>query len=111
LPFRFDLTFNHPEADKDGGVVKKILLVVVGALTVTVLALYLFRQPLLEFVAQRITQDMFVDADPDDFDPGVPVGEPLPPLLAVADGEPVTSLDRFAGPHGLLFMANRSAVW
>jgi hypothetical protein len=90
---------------------KKILLVVLGALTVTVLALYLLRQPLLENVAARITQDMFVDADPDDFDPGVAVGERLPPILASFDGESVTSLDRFAGRHGLVFMANRSAVW
>lgn len=90
---------------------KKVMFTVLAAVAVTVLALFVFREPLLEQVGERLTQDMFVPADNDDFDPGVAVGERLPPLLAVHDGERVTDLDGYAGPNGLVFVANRSADW
>lgn len=90
---------------------KKVMLTVLAALAVTVVALFVFREPLLEQVGERLTRDMFVPSDNDDFDPGVAVGERLPALLAVHDGERVTDLDRYAGPSGLVFVANRSADW
>lgn len=90
---------------------KKVLLTVLAALAVTAVALYVFRAPLLEAVAERLTQDMFVDADPDEFDPGLPVGSRLPPVRAMLGAETVPNLDRFAGPNGLVLVANRSAVW
>jgi hypothetical protein len=90
---------------------KKVMLTVAAALAVTVVALYVFREPLMEQVAKRLTEDMFIAADVDDFDPGVVVGERLPELRAAHQGETVTDLQPFAGPNGLVLIANRSVDW
>lgn len=57
------------------------------------------------------TADMFVVADTDDFDPGLPLGSRLPVIRVHYQGEELTSLERFAGARGTLLFANRSIEW
>ena len=55
--------------------------------------------------------DMFISEDTDAFDPGLPIGEQFPPIRALYRGEEVSSIDRFMGEKGAIFIANRSADW
>ncbi|MCB1687995.1 MAG: peroxiredoxin family protein [Halioglobus sp.] len=85
---------------------------IIVALVVLALVLgYLFREPLREMAFARFTQDMFVAADNDDFDPGPAVGSRFPGLQATYNGRTVTLIDEFAGPRGTAFIASRSVDW
>jgi peroxiredoxin len=72
---------------------------------------YLFREPLREYLFALLTQDMFVAADNDDFDPGPAAGSHFPGLQATYQGRTVTLINEFAGAHGTLFIASRSFAW
>jgi hypothetical protein len=90
---------------------KKFLL---GSLTVIVVlaaAAFVFREPLMDALKERITADMFVSADTDAYDPGVAIGEPLPSLRALYDGAEITDVRRFAGANGTALVVNRSVDW
>lgn len=82
-----------------------VVVVIVGALG------FLFREPLFQAVADRLTADMFVDADTDAFDPGPPLGAPLPVIAARHDGRVVQDLGEFMGEQGLVLFAVRSIEW
>ena len=56
-------------------------------------------------------ENMFLNEDIDDFDPGVPVGIQFPMIRARYEGEEITSIDGFHGDKGLIFFAVRSADW
>ncbi len=88
-------------------VLKIILLLLILALALG----YVFREPLKELAISRITQDMFVSGDTDDFDPGPAVGSRFPGLQATYEGRSVTLIDEFAGPNGTVFIASRSVDW
>jgi hypothetical protein len=90
---------------------KKVFIITLACLTVLAAGLYLFRAPLLEVAANQLTADMFVTADDGSFDPGTAVGQPFPAIHADHAGETVRDVMQFAGPHGLIFVANRSADW
>jgi hypothetical protein len=90
---------------------KRLLVVAFVLGVVGVSALYVFREPLMDAVAERLTADMFVAADADAFDPGPAVGSAFPPFRALHAGVAVTGLDGFMGPRGLVFFANRSVEW
>lgn len=90
---------------------KKILLGLVVVVVLTAALGYAFRTPLFAAAERTFTRDMFVPADPDDFDPGLAIGEPFPPIEALHQGEPVRELGQFMGERGLIFIANRSASW
>ena len=62
-------------------------------------------------VADRLTADMFVEADTDAFDPGIAVGSALPTLRALHAGREVTNLDGMTGSRGTVFVVNRSVDW
>lgn len=65
-------------------------------------------------VAQRAAptpETVLIEADPDDFDPGLPVGADFPPIRALYNGQEVDSIDPFIGEKGLVFVANRSVDW
>jgi peroxiredoxin len=90
----------------------KTVFKIIVALVVLALVLgYLFREPLKEIAFARFTQDMFVAADNDDFDPGPAVGSRFPGLQATYNGRTVTLIDEFAGPRGTAFIASRSVDW
>ena len=88
-------------------VLKILLLILILALALG----YWFRESLKELAITRLTQDMFVAADTDDFDPGPAVGSRFPGLQATYKGRVVTLLDEFAGPNGTVFIASRSVNW
>ena len=84
-------------------------LSLIAALLLLGLALaYVFREPLKEMAFARLTQDMFVAGDNDDFDPGPAVGSYFPGLRAAYKGETITLLAPFAGANGTLLIVNRS---
>ncbi|HEX7035371.1 MAG TPA: hypothetical protein VF210_06325 [Pseudomonadales bacterium] len=90
---------------------KKVLIgVLVTVLTVGAAA-YLFREPLLQAIADRLTADMFVAADTDAFDPGPALGAPLPALTARHGNRTVHDLAPFMGENGVVLFAVRSVDW
>ena len=90
----------------------KNTLKIVAALLLIAFALgYLFREPLKEMAFARLTQDMFVASDSDDFDPGPAVGSHFPGLQATYKGSTITLIEEFAGVNGTAFIASRSFDW
>ncbi len=55
--------------------------------------------------------DVFIDEDTDDFDPGLPIGAEFPPIRALYQGQEIDSIDPFIRDKGAVFIANRSADW
>jgi hypothetical protein len=90
---------------------KKSLLSLVAVVVVAGAAVYLFRDAVTVTAAEFLTADMFVDATVATLEVGVAVGERFPQILAVHEGETVTDVAGFAGPDGLVLIANRSVVW
>jgi len=90
---------------------KKWLIGIVGSIAVVVLAGWIFREPLMAAVVDRMTANMFVAEDADSYDPGIAVGERLPAVRALHDGTEVVDLNRFAGPKGMVLFVNRSVDW
>ena len=62
-------------------------------------------------LAQPNLNDMFLEQDTDNFDPGLSIGEPFPAIRAIYSGEEITSPEQFMGERGLAFFAVRSADW
>ncbi len=90
---------------------KKVLI---GALAVVVtvgVAGILFRGPLMKEVADLLPADMFIDADTDAFDPGLPVGARMPAIAARYDGRTIQDVTEFMGANGVVLFANRSVDW
>ena len=56
-------------------------------------------------------ENMFLDADTDDFDPGLPIGADFPAIRAIYNGQEITNIDQFMGERGVAFFAVRSADW
>ena len=56
-------------------------------------------------------EDMFLDADTDNFHPGVPIGASFPAIRARFQGQEITNLDQFQGDRGVALFALRSADW
>ncbi len=55
--------------------------------------------------------DVFIDADTDDFDPGLPIGAEFPPIRALYQGQEIDNIDQFIRDKGAVFIANRSVDW
>ena len=55
--------------------------------------------------------NMFLDADTDTFDPGLPIGAAFPAIRARYQGQEITNLDQFQGSRGVALFAVRSADW
>ena len=93
---------------------KKILLSIAVLLIFVVILGFVFKEPLREVVYREVTKDMFVEADEDNFEPGVPgtqVGNNLPPVRVSFEGAELNSLAQFAGSRGLVVMFSRSVLW
>jgi len=90
---------------------KRILLSLVGALISTALVLYLFKAPLKEWLYAEITEDMFVAADNDNFDPGPAIGSHFPGVRALHEGREISLLTSLAGHNGTVLVASRSLDW
>lgn len=90
---------------------KNALKIVLPVLVLALVFGYLFREPLKEMAIARLTQDMFVAADNDDFDPGPALGSRFPGIQATYNDRRVTLIDEFAGDKGTAFIASRSVDW
>ena len=90
---------------------KRVLIGTLAVMVTLGVVGYLFREPLMQAVADRLTADMFVDADTDAFDPGLPVGARLPEIAARHDGRTLHDLAEFTGEKGLVLFAVRSVDW
>jgi len=88
-----------------------LLLSILGVLALGSAGLLLFGERISELAMAELTEDMFVTADTDAFDPGLPVGASLPKLRARYATREVAELDQFMGERGLLLFANRSVEW
>ena len=90
---------------------KKALLIIVAMLLVAAAFIYLFREPAKEAAYARLTANMFVAEDTDNFDPGPALGSHFPGLRATYQGREVSLIDEFAGKNGTVFIASRSLDW
>jgi hypothetical protein len=90
---------------------RKVLIGLAVVLGVAFVAGYVYREDLKAAAIDRVTADMFVDSDTDTYDPGVAVGQQLPPLRALWNGRELTSVGELMGKRGLLLFVNRSVDW
>jgi len=90
---------------------KKFFVILGGVILVAAGTGYLFRGQLWGVAQELVTKDMYVQSDTDNFDPGLPVGTPFPPVRAIHDGREINDTGRFIGDKGMIFIANRSADW
>jgi len=95
----------------DNQIMKNVLKIIAALLLLALAVGYLFREPLKEMAFTRFTQDMFVAADKDDFDPGPAVGSRFPGLQASYQGRTITLIEEFAGANGTVLIASRSLDW
>lgn len=66
---------------------------------------------LMTSISAQNVGDIFVSADTDAFDPGLPIGSQFPQIRALYQGREITDIDQFMGDKGLVFFANRSVDW
>jgi len=90
---------------------KQILLIVALAVLTGGVLMYLFKAPLKEAAYNKVTENMFVEADTDAFNPGPAVGSMFPGVRAVHDGRAISLINEFAGSRGTIFVASRSLDW
>ncbi|MEE4143549.1 MAG: redoxin domain-containing protein [Halieaceae bacterium] len=90
---------------------KKVLLIALSGLSLAAALAYLWREPLKEAAYARLTANMFVARDTDDFDPGPALGSRFPGLRARYQGREITLLNEFAGVNGTVLVASRSLDW
>ena len=90
---------------------KKALIIIIAIALSAGALIYLLREPLKEQALARLTQDMFVAGDHDNFDPGPALGSHFPGLRATYRGQQVSLVEKFAGNNGTAFIASRSLDW
>lgn len=90
---------------------KKPLLLIACLVVLLIVVGWIFREPLQQVAYDTLTEDMFVSADDDTFDPGPVVGSDFPGVNATWQGREIRLLDEFAGPGGTVLLATRSADW
>jgi peroxiredoxin len=90
---------------------KKFFGITIAVILMVAALIYLFREPVKEMAVDKLTEDMFVDADQDSFDPGPAVGSHFPGIRATYQGREVSLIEGFAGDRGTIFIASRSLDW
>ncbi len=90
---------------------KRVLIGTLAAAVVIGVVAFLFRGSLMHTVANQLGDGMFLAADTDAFDPGLPVGARLPAIAVRYQGRTIHDLAEFMGGHGLVLYANRSVDW
>lgn len=90
---------------------KKVLIVIAAVLLVAATLVYQFRMPIKEMAYAKLTENMFVAMDNDNFDPGPALGSRFPGLRATYQGGEISLIDTFAGNNGTVFIASRSLNW
>jgi peroxiredoxin len=90
---------------------RNVLKLLLPLLALVLALAVVFRENLVAFVHSKLTEDMFVQGDFDDFDPGPAVGSHFPGLRATYRGHAVTLVETFAGRNGTVLIASRSFDW
>ena len=90
---------------------EKTALVISSVIVVLLAVGYLYRESLKEAAVAKLTEDMFVAEDADNFDPGPALGSRFPGLRATYQGRDITLVEEFAGENGTVFIASRSLDW
>ncbi|MFT7305356.1 MAG: hypothetical protein ACI9P7_000616 [Candidatus Azotimanducaceae bacterium] len=93
---------------------KKVLLCLTALLAITAVLGFAFKEPLKEMVYEQVTQDMFVEVDDDNFEPGrqgTQTGDQFPPVRVSYQGTELIALTKFAKQRGLVVMFSRSVIW
>jgi len=90
---------------------KKTLLSLAGLVLLLAGGIYLARAPLWDLAVDKITDNMFVASDSDNFDPGLRIGQSFPAVKAIYQGAEINAVDAFVKDKGMIFIANRSADW
>ncbi|MDG1943266.1 MAG: redoxin domain-containing protein [Halioglobus sp.] len=90
---------------------KGTLKILAILLLLSMALIYVIREPFKETAPADVNQDMFVEGDTDDFDPGPAVGSQFPGLQAIYQGRTVKLLNEFSGKNGTVFIASRSYDW
>lgn len=86
-------------------------LQIVAFVVICAVTILLLKEPIKQFIYDHVTQDMFVVADEDRFDPGPQVGALMPTINGMFNGKLITNIDQFAGSKGTIFIASRSFEW
>ena len=90
---------------------KKSAAVIAVVLLVLVAVGYFYRQSLMDAAVGKLTDNMFVGEDADNFDPGPALGSRFPGLRATYQGRDITLVEEFSGKNGTAFIASRSLDW
>lgn len=85
----------------------RVLLVVAVLIAVG----FIFKTPLKEALYEKVTNDMFVSADTDEFNPGIAIGELFPTINATYQEKKITDVSELGGNKGTVFVVSRSVVW
>jgi len=89
----------------------RTLIVLAVVLGLALALLYTNQDKVKQAAYDKVTENMFVPADTDDFDPGPAVGSHFPGVHASYEGRVVRQLTEFAGPAGTALVASRSLSW
>ncbi|GAB3270393.1 peroxiredoxin family protein [Parahaliea aestuarii] len=90
---------------------QRVLIIFAAILLLAIALLYSNQDRVKEAAYNKLTENMFVAADTDSFDPGPAVGSQFPGIYARYRGDTVRLLTDFAGPQGTAFVASRSLAW
>ena len=96
---------------KGFAIVVIILGLPVAAVMLDTPSIKLFGGKVIGLLEGPVTSGMFVSEDTDGFSPGLPIGARFPAILALYQGQEITSIDQFMGERGAVFVAVRSADW
>ncbi len=90
---------------------KKIVQLVVVVTAIVILAFQQKQATLERIAVTQKPKSMFVEADSDDFNPGIEIGSTFPALTALDEGQTITDLEPFVAEKGMVFIASRSVDW
>jgi hypothetical protein len=76
-----------------------------------VIALSGFSLGMQSLQAQPNLDNMFLEADTDSFDPGLPIGAQFPAMRALSGGQEINNVEDFFEDKGLVVFAVRSVDW
>lgn len=89
---------------------KRTLIIILAIVVLAGLG-YIYKESVKEAAVAKLTEDMFVEEDADNFDPGPSLGSRFPGLRATYQGRDITLIEEFAGRNGTVLIASRSLDW
>lgn len=90
--------------------IRKVLIGAVAVVALLAAAGFLLRDNVPDLMVWALTDDMFLAADTDAFDPGFD-GPDFPAVHVAYRGEVLSKLTQFSGQRGLVVLFSRSVVW